>query len=59
MLRSGGVPIHEEHLKELLDRHRDRLLSFTTDLRDATREAQAIFIAVGTPQSGTRSAAIR
>ncbi len=56
MLRAGGVPIHEEHLKELLDRHRDRSLSFTTDLRDATREAQAIFIAVGTPQSGTGSA---
>ncbi len=56
MLRAGGVPIHEEHLKELLDRHRDRLLTFTTDLREATREAHAIFIAVGTPQSGTGSA---
>ena len=56
MLRAGGVPIHEEHLKELLDRHRDRSLTFTSDLREATREAQAIFIAVGTPQSGSGSA---
>ncbi len=56
MLRSGGVPIHEEHLKELLDRYRDTSLRFTTDLREATREADAIFIAVGTPQSGTGSA---
>ncbi len=56
MLSAGGVPIHEEHLKELLDRHRDRSLTFTIDLREATREAHAIFIAVGTPQSGTGSA---
>ncbi len=56
MLRGGGVPIHEEHLKELLDRHRGATLSFTSDLREATREADAIFIAVGTPQSGTGSA---
>ncbi len=56
MLRGGGVPIHEEHLKDLLDRHRGASLTFTSDLREATREADAIFIAVGTPQSGTGSA---
>ncbi len=56
MLREGGVPIHEEYLKELLDRHRERSITFTSDLRAATREADAIFIAVGTPQSGTGSA---
>ena len=56
MLKGGGVPIHEEHLRELLDRHRDGLISFTADLRAATRQADAIFIAVGTPQSGTGSA---
>jgi UDPglucose 6-dehydrogenase len=56
MLQEGGVPIHEEHLPELLARHRGNRLEFTTDLRAATRTAQAIFIAVGTPQSQTGSA---
>jgi UDPglucose 6-dehydrogenase len=56
MLRAGGVPIHEEHLGLLLERHRGGAIRFTSDLRAATREADAIFIAVGTPQSGTGSA---
>ncbi len=55
-LRAGGVPIHEEYLPELLERHRGNRLSFTTDLRAAAKQAQAIFIAVGTPQSSTGSA---
>jgi len=56
MLQEGGVPIHEEHLPELLARHRGNSLEFTSDLRAATRTAEAIFIAVGTPQSQTGSA---
>jgi UDPglucose 6-dehydrogenase len=56
MLQEGGIPIHEEHLPELLARHRGRSLEFTSDLRAATQSAQAIFIAVGTPQSETGSA---
>ncbi len=55
-LQEGGIPIHEEHLPELLERHRGRSLEFTTDLRAATQVCQAIFIAVGTPQSETGSA---
>jgi UDPglucose 6-dehydrogenase len=55
-LREGGVPIHEEYLPELLSRHRDQRLEFTTDLRTAAQAAQAIFIAVGTPQSRSGSA---
>lgn len=55
-LRDGGIPIHEEHLPELLERHRGTSLEFTSDLRAATQTAQAIFIAVGTPQSQTGSA---
>ena len=55
-LREGGVPIHEEYLPELLSRHRGHSVEFTNDLRAATRAAQAIFIAVGTPQSQTGSA---
>jgi len=48
-LRNGQVPIHENFLPELLQRHRDRNLKFSDDLRAAARESEAIFIAVGTP----------
>ena len=55
-LQEGGIPIHEEYLPELLSRHRSNQVEFTTDLRSATHGAEAIFIAVGTPQSKTGSA---
>ncbi len=50
-LRAGDTLIHENHLPELLERYRNTKVRFTTDLAEATRECQAIFIAVGTPQS--------
>jgi UDPglucose 6-dehydrogenase len=51
-LNQGNLPIHEAFLPELLGRHRlSGQVQFTTDLCHATRESQAIFIAVGTPQS--------
>jgi UDPglucose 6-dehydrogenase len=56
MLQAGGVPIHEDYLPELLERHRGKNILFTSDLGGATREAQLVFIAVGTPQSRTGSA---
>ena len=56
MLRNGGVPIHEDFLPELLARHRNQGLQFTTDLSSATQHAEAIFIAVGTPQSDSGNA---
>jgi UDPglucose 6-dehydrogenase len=56
MLQEGGIPIHEDYLPELLSRRRTNQVNFTTDLKAATRSAQAIFIAVGTPQSRTGSA---
>ncbi len=56
-LNQGVVPIHEEFLPELLGSHRaSGQVQFTTDLRHATQESQAIFIAVGTPQSETGNA---
>lgn len=55
-LASGGVTIHEEHLPELLSRHRNHAITFTTQLNEATRSCEAIFIAVGTPQSETGDA---
>src|ERR1700733_7348805 len=50
-LRGGDSLIHEAYLPELLERYRNSKVRFTSDLGEATREAEAIFIAVGTPQS--------
>lgn len=55
-LEGGDTLIHENHLPELLNRYRNNKVRFTTDLAEATRNAQAIFIAVGTPQSETGDA---
>ncbi len=48
-LRDGQVPIHENFLPELLQRHRGNRLTFSDDLGAAVRASAAIFIAVGTP----------
>src|SRR5271167_4986882 len=55
-LESGDTLIHEKHLPELLERYRSSRISFTTNLHEATRDCEAIFIAVGTPQSETGDA---
>jgi len=55
-LREGGVPIYEHHLPELLAKHLNRGVEFTTDLASAVGQCEAIFIAVGTPQGSTGSA---
>ncbi len=55
-LQGGDSLIHEEHLPELLQRYRNTRVQFTTDLGSATANAEAIFIAVGTPQSETGDA---
>ncbi|HMD76897.1 MAG TPA: UDP-glucose/GDP-mannose dehydrogenase family protein [Terracidiphilus sp.] len=49
-LREGGVPIYEDRLPELLARHLNRGVEFTTDLGGAVERSEAVFIAVGTPQ---------
>ncbi len=49
-LRQGEMPIYEPGLDKLVaDNVRARRLSFTTSLRDAVGDADAVFIAVGTP----------
>jgi len=50
-LQAGDSLIHENYLPELLEKHRNTNVRFMTDLAEATRECEAIFIAVGTPQS--------
>jgi UDPglucose 6-dehydrogenase len=50
MLRAGGIPIYEPGLDQLVQRNvREDRLSFDTDLTQAVRDADAVFIAVGTP----------
>src|ERR1700685_4461333 len=48
-LKNGQVPIHENFLPELLNRHRRQRLTFSDDLKGAVHASTAIFIAVGTP----------
>jgi UDPglucose 6-dehydrogenase len=55
-LQGGNTLIHENHLPALLERYRNTRVRFTTDLGEATRACQAIFVAVGTPQSDTGDA---
>src|SRR5258707_1514364 len=50
-LQAGDSLINETSLHELLEKHRNTNVRFMTDLAEATRECEAIFIAVGTPQS--------
>jgi UDPglucose 6-dehydrogenase len=55
-LQNGEVPIHEEFLEELLERHLGSRLTFTADLETAVRPAKIVFIAVGTPAGDDGSA---
>ena len=49
-LLAGGVPIYEPGLEDMLRRNvAAGRLGFTTDLTEAVKGAQAVFIAVGTP----------
>src|SRR6202789_2288317 len=52
-LQAGDSLIHENFLPQLLEKYRNTKVRFMTDLAEATRECEAIFIAVGTPQSET------
>src|SRR6202795_2142720 len=53
-LRAGQMPIYEPGLEEMVGRNKDDgRLSFTTDLPGGVRQADVIFIAVGTPPKDT------
>jgi len=55
-LCEGGVPIFEHHLPDLLAKHLNQRVEFTTDLGGSVERSEAIFIAVGTPQGETGAA---
>src|SRR4051812_12388361 len=56
-LNAGQMPIYEPGLEELVRRNRQEgRLTFTTALDAAVKEAEIIFIAVGTPQGEDGSA---
>lgn len=49
-LKEGGIPIYEPGLEQLVAQNvREGRLFFTTEAEKAVREADAVFIAVGTP----------
>lgn len=56
-LRSGKIPIYEPGLQELVQRnsHTGRL-QFTTELSEAVKKSEIIFLAVGTPPKKDGSA---
>jgi UDPglucose 6-dehydrogenase len=50
-LKQGIMPIYEPGLKEVVDRNvKAERLRFTTDYAEALREAEFVFICVGTPE---------
>ena len=59
-LRSGGVPIYEPGLQEMIGRNvKAGRLSFTTSYEEGLEEAELVFIAVGTPSGVDGEADLR
>lgn len=57
MMRQGISPIYEDGLEELMQKNNARgTLHYTTDYRSAYRDADAVFIGVGTPEMPDGSA---
>ena len=55
LMKKGVSPIYEPGLQELMVKNKSRL-NFTTDYRSAYKDADVIFIAVGTPEQEDGSA---
>ena len=60
LLNSGGVPIYEPGLAEMIQKNTTReRISFTTDVGQAVKDSTVIFIAVGTPPGEDGSADLK
>lgn len=60
LLNSGGIPIYEPGLTELVRRNADAgRLRFTTDYAEAIADAKCVFICVGTPQDDSGAADLK
>ena len=57
-MESGESPIFEPGLDELMAKNRERL-AFTTDYKNAYRNAEVVFIGVGTPEKKDGSANLK
>lgn len=57
LMKSGTSPIYEDGLKELMSKnYKAQRIDYTTDYQSAYKEADAIFIGVGTPEQADGSA---
>ncbi len=57
LMKNGISPIYEEGLEELMKKnYKEGRLDFTTDYKNAYKDADAIFIGVGTPEMSDGSA---
>lgn len=55
IMRQGISPIYEEGLEELMQKNAERL-TYTTDYKSAYKDAEVIFVGVGTPEKRDGSA---
>ncbi len=57
LMKSGVSPIYEQDLEELMQKnYKEGRLNYTTDYKTAYKQADAIFIGVGTPEQPDGSA---
>lgn len=57
LMKSGKSPIYEQDLEELMQKnYKEGRLNYTTDFKSAYKNADAIFIGVGTPEQPDGSA---
>ena len=57
LMKDGVSPIYEEHLEELLKKNYEKgRIDYTTNYKDAYKDADIIMIAVGTPERSDGSA---